>query len=255
MHNAHDKALKKLEIVDEAFEDNYSNKDCETCIRGKMKRKPFPEGGQHPTTRPLEMIHSDVSQIDPPSRGGNRYFVTFQNNFSNFVCAKPMKNKSEVAETFKNFIVKSEVALGLKVKEIQTDNGGEYLESNFQKFLSDRGISHRRSVARRPQQNGKAERMNLTLQNMLRCLLIHSSAPLEFSAEALDTACYILNRVPSSSINGQVPWERWIGKRLGDNAYLELRTFGCQAWAKTDDTKKLADQGEECIFLGYPENI
>jgi len=122
--HAHDKALKKIEIVHEAFEDYYSNKDCETCIRGKMKRKPFPEGGQHPTTRPLERIHSDVSQIDPPSRGGNRYFVMFQDNFSNFGCAKPIKNKSEVAETFQNFIVKSEVALDLKVKEIQTDNGG-----------------------------------------------------------------------------------------------------------------------------------
>ena len=90
---------------------------------------------------------------------------------------------------------------------------------------------------------------------MVRCLLFHSSKPLDFWAEALNTACYILNRIPSNAVNGKIPWELWTGKELDKRDYSILRVFGCQAWAMTDETKKLGARAEECVFLGYPEGI
>ncbi len=46
-----------------------------------------------------------------------------------------------------------------------------------------------------PQQNGVAERMNRTLKDLVRAMLVHNNVPDEFWAEALCTAAYIRNRV------------------------------------------------------------
>jgi transposase InsO family protein len=59
-----------------------------------------------------------------------------------------------------------------KIKELQPDQGTEYLEASVQRYLQENGIHHRRSVIYTPQQNGLCERMNLTLCNVIRCILI-----------------------------------------------------------------------------------
>ncbi|GJU27918.1 ribonuclease H-like domain-containing protein [Tanacetum coccineum] len=52
-----------------------------------------------------------------------------------------------------------------------------------------------KSIARTPQQNGVAERKNRTLIEAARTMLADSLLPIQFWAEAVNTACYVLNRV------------------------------------------------------------
>ena len=92
---------------------------------------------------------------------------------------------------------------------MRSDRGGEYygryivsgqLPGPFAMFLTEEGIIAQYSMPDTPQQNGVAERRNQTLMDMVRSILGYSSVPISLWSEALKTAVYILNRVPSKAI-------------------------------------------------------
>nr|GFB96980.1 putative ribonuclease H-like domain-containing protein [Tanacetum cinerariifolium] len=85
--------------------------------------------------------------------------------------------------------------LSLKVKVIRCDNGTEFKNSDLNQFGGLKGIKREFSVPRTPQQNGIAERKNRTLIEATRTLLVDSLLPIPFWAEAVNTACYVQNRV------------------------------------------------------------
>lgn len=118
-----------------------------------------------------------------------------------------------------------------------------------------KGIKHRLTIPRTPQQNGSAERLNQTLLNIVRCLLIHSGLPAEFWGEALAAANFIRNRCPSKAIHMQIRYERWYKRRLHEEDIKMMKTFGCRAWALKLETKKLDPRAVECIHLGIQENV
>ncbi|KRY16471.1 Retrovirus-related Pol polyprotein from transposon TNT 1-94 [Trichinella patagoniensis] len=126
----------------------------------------------------------------------------------------------------------------------------EYCSEKFQKFLRVNGIRHETSVQYTPQQNGVAERKNRTLFDMARCMLLESKLSLNFWAEAISTACYIRNRCPSRSLNGEIPLTLWNGRKLTLNYF---RTFGERAYVlgKSPRKGKFSTRSKECIFIGY----
>ena len=93
--------------------------------------------------------------------------------------------------------------------------------------------------------------MNRTLVDKVRCMLIHSKLPMSLWAEALSTACHIVNRSPSTGINFKTPYELWYGKPAD---YSSLKIFGCPAYAHIRQGK-LEPRALKCVFLGYPEGV
>ncbi|GKC82820.1 ribonuclease H-like domain-containing protein, partial [Tanacetum coccineum] len=75
------------------------------------------------------------------------------------------------------------------------DNGGEFRNKEMDEFCSRKGIKRKFSNAKTPQQNGIAERRNRTLIEAARTMLVDAKLPVTFWAEAVNTACYIQNRV------------------------------------------------------------
>ena len=69
----------------------------------------------------------------------------------------------------------------------------------------------------------------------------------------MDTAIYLINRGPSSSLDGGIPEEAWIGKKVN---YSFLKTFGYEAFIHIDKEKrkKLEEKSKKCIFIGYGVN-
>ena len=61
---------------------------------------------------------------------------------------------------------------GKRVKVMRSDNGGEYIDSAFEKWLREHGITHQTIPARSPQCNGVCERMNRTIQDRARSMLV-----------------------------------------------------------------------------------
>lgn len=105
-----------------------------------------------------------------------------------------IRNKSEVAQKFKEFIKFAEKQTGRKIKAVQSDNGKEYCNSTLDALFKEHGIRRRLTVPHTPEQNGVAERRNRTLVEAARCMIIQSGLPASFWAEAISTANYIRNQ-------------------------------------------------------------
>ena len=82
-------------------------------------------------------------------------------------------------------------------------------------------------------------------------MLSHSGLGQEFWAEAINTACYLVNRSPSTAIECKTPFEVWSGSHAD---YTQLRVFGCSAYAHVRD-EKLEPRARKCVFLGYASGV
>ncbi|KAG2769920.1 hypothetical protein PC129_g18256 [Phytophthora cactorum] len=67
----------------------------------------------------------------------------------------------------------------------------------FKDYLNHSGIKHGKAVQNTNQQNVLAERMNRSLVEMARCMLYHECAEKKWWAEAVNTAAWIINRIPN----------------------------------------------------------
>ncbi|GJX93077.1 putative ribonuclease H-like domain-containing protein [Tanacetum coccineum] len=105
-----------------------------------------------------------------------------------------------------------EKQLNHNVKIIRCDNGTEFKNYAMNEFCAKKGIKREFSVARTPQQNGVAERKNRILIEAARTMLADSLLPIPFWAEAVSTACYVLNRVLVTKPQNKTPYELLIGK-------------------------------------------
>ncbi|GKE34625.1 putative ribonuclease H-like domain-containing protein, partial [Tanacetum coccineum] len=79
-------------------------------------------------------------------------------------------------------------------------------------FCRLKGIKREFSVARTLQQNGVAKRKNRTLIEVARVMLADPLLPTVFWAEAVNTACYVLNMVLVTKPHNKTPYELIIGK-------------------------------------------
>lgn len=105
-----------------------------------------------------------------------------------------------------------------------------------------------------PQHNGFAERKNQIIANMARSLLIARNVSKYFWAEAVACFVYILNRSPTSTIQGKVPKEEWSEKKV---IVSHFQVFGCIFFDHVPGKlrKKLDDRSEKYIFIGEPNEI
>ena len=184
--------------------------------------------------------------------GGAEYFLTFVDDKTRYVWVYFLKYKDEAFQRFVEWKALVEKSSGHQVKVLRTDNGGEYTSTQFEDFLKAEGIRHERTVPKTPQQNGVAERLNRTLVETTRSMLIDGKLPYRFWAEALSTAVYLRNRSLTRAVDGLTPCEAWTGKKP-DVAHM--RVFGCEAYAHIpkDERRKLDPKARKSILLGYGE--
>ena len=78
-----------------------------------------------------------------------------------------------------------------------------------------------------PQQNKVVERMNITLMEKAIIMLSDAGLSQDYWVEAVDIACYVVNRLSTSSLVDKTPYEAWVGKRTSP---AHLRVFGCDAF-------------------------
>jgi hypothetical protein len=137
-----------------------------------------------------------------------------------------------------------------KIKILRSDNGGEYVSKEFERYCKDAGIVHQFTVPYSPQQNGVAERWNRTLVETARCMLHHKKLEYKFWAEAISTAAYVRNRTPTNSTGDKTPEEVWSGRKP---SVAHLRVFGSEAYFHVPHElrSKLDPKSKQCIFVGY----
>ena len=243
------KRITKLQSdgILESF-DQTSNDKCESCLLGKMTKAPF-TGTCERGNDLLDIIHTDVcGPFRSATRHGERYFVTFTDDFSRYGYVYLIKHKSETIEVFRTFQNEVENQLNKRIKILRSDRGGEYLSHEFQDHLRSCGIIAQLTPPRTPQHNGVAERRNRTLLDMVRSMMIRTTLPISFWGYALKTAARVLNLVPTKKVS-KTPYEIWHGK-VPKLAYLKI--WGCEAYVYREAQDKLEPKSERCYFVGYP---
>ena len=160
-----------------------------------------------------------------------------------------MRHKSESFEMFKRYRNEVEKQTGKSIKTLRSDRGGEYLTGAFLTYLEENGILSQWTPPGTPQLNGVSERRNRTLLDMVRSMMGFATLPLSFWGYALQTACYLLNNVPSKSVVS-TPYEMWNGRKP---SISHLRVWGCPAYVKHLDSDKLGPRSDRCLFIGYPK--
>ncbi|GKA22724.1 retrotransposon protein, putative, ty1-copia subclass [Tanacetum coccineum] len=229
--------------------DDESFDKCESCLSGKMTKKPFPHSNERAKDL-LGIIHTDVcGPLRHVSRQGASYFITFTDDYSRYGYVYLLKHKHEVFETFKVFKNEVENQLGKTIKAIRSDRGGEYISQEFKDYLKANVIVQQLIPPYTPQHNGVSERRNRTLLDMVRSMMNLTTLPLSFWDYALESATRILNMVPTKKVD-KTPYELWYGK-VSNLSYLKV--WGCEALVKRDTPDKLEQRSVKCIFIGYPK--
>ena len=184
------------------------------------------------------------------SLGGKHYAFVIVDDFSRLTWILFIAHKNDVLNVLTIFCKKVQNEKGYTITSIRSDHGGEFENVEMEAFCNKNGFDHNFSAPRTPQQNGVVERKNRTLQEMARSTLNENGLPKYFWAEAVSTACYIVNRVMIRSILNKTPYELWKGRKP-NIGYLKV--FGCKCFILNtkDNLGKFDSKSNVGIFLGY----
>ena len=161
----------------------------------------------NPTTNPqnlsLSFIVMRPSRI--PNRTHKKWFVTFIDNHTRICWVYLLKDKSEVRTVFFSFYAMIQTQFQTKIQILRTDNGTKYFNHTLGPFLQENGILHQSSCVDTPQQNGVAERKNRHILEVARALMLTTHMPTMFWGDAILTATYLINRMPSRVLSYATP--------------------------------------------------
>ncbi|MCH81290.1 copia-type polyprotein, partial [Trifolium medium] len=226
---------------------------CVNCLAGKQHRESIPKQAKWRASKKLELVHTDIcGPITPQSNGGNRYFITFTDDYTRKTWVYVLKDKAGAFEIFKVFKALVEKESGCPIICLRSDRGGEYTSNAFNEFCRVEGIKRQLTAAYTPQQNGVSERKNRTLLNIVRSMISAKGVPKQFWPEAVLWAVYVMNRSPTTSVKDKTPEEAWSGVKP---SVKHFNKFGCLAHVHVNDVnrKKLDSKSKICVLLGISE--
>ncbi|WVZ90076.1 hypothetical protein U9M48_036407 [Paspalum notatum var. saurae] len=130
------------------------------------------------------------------------------------------------------------------MRAICSDNGGDFRNSRFENFCRDLDLEHQFSSLCTTLQNGVVECKNCTLVEMAWTMLDEHRTLRHFWAKAVNTACYIANRIFLRAFLGKTTYELRV---------KHLRAFGCRCFVnkKAGHLDKFESRCLDGIFLGY----
>nr|GFB76699.1 putative ribonuclease H-like domain-containing protein [Tanacetum cinerariifolium] len=240
-----------------------NDNSCVACEKGKQHRASCKSKTVSSIDQPLFRLHMDLfGPTFVKSLSKKSYCLVITDDYSRFYWVFFLASKDETPSVLKTFIIGLENLLSLKVKTIRCDNGTEFKNADLNQFCGLKGIKREFSVLRTPQQNGIAERKNKTLIEAARTLknrtlieaartlLADSLLPIPFWAEAVNTVCYVQNRVLVTKPHNKTPYELLHG-RLPSIGFM--RPFGCPVTILNtlDPLGKLQGKIDEGFLVGY----
>ncbi|KAJ9516148.1 hypothetical protein QJQ45_024573 [Haematococcus lacustris] len=245
--------VQGVPVKREAFaEAACSSAVCPGCAMGKQHRRVHFDlsTNAQPVTAPLGLVHMDVCGPMPHvGRDGSRYIATFLDEHTGLSVIQLLPSKDLVPAAIQRVITELETQSGHRCKALRSDNGSEYSNKTLRDWCSSKGIQQQFSAPYCPEQNGKAERLNRTIMQATRSMLLSAQLPPGFWVDAALKANYVRNLLP---ITGQpvTPWEAFYRRKPNLSA---LRVFGATAWVYVTqpNRNKLQPKAVKGIFLGY----
>lgn len=201
-----------------------------------------------------EIIHTDVNgPIRQTGFNGEKYFVSFIDDFSRIAVVYCIKSKDEVFDCFEKYVNRIQNQTGNRIKEIRCDRGTEYLNRKFYTFAKNKGIWLRPSPAHTHELNGVAERFNRTVMDRARCLLTEANLEKRFWPECIKAAAYIGNRLIASNQLNATPYELFFGKKPNVSHF---KIYGSIAFVRIPEVNrfsKLSPKSVKGFLVGYDD--
>jgi hypothetical protein len=217
--------------------------DCQACIQAKQHITPFPKATMEILTKPGELTHTDLWGKYPiQSIHGNQYFHSFRRRPS----LAFLKHKDEAAQAIKNYVAYLR-ARGMHPNAFRCDQGAEFVNDDLIRWLREQGITLQTTAPYSPSQNGAAERLNRTLVELARAMIIGADVPMFLWEYALQHTAYLRERAPAKALVGKTPYEAWFGhkpdvshrREFGSPVYVLLQGQKKPPKIKTTDLRRL----------------
>ncbi|GJX97266.1 putative ribonuclease H-like domain-containing protein [Tanacetum coccineum] len=231
-----------------------NDQTCVACQKGKQHRASCKSKTKNSISLPLHLLHMDLfGPTFVKSLKKKMYCLVVTDDYSRFTWVFFLATKDETSGILKSFITGIENLVDHKVKVIRCDNETEFKNREMNQFYEMKGILRQFSVARTPQQNRVAERRNRTLIEAARTMLADSKLPTTFWAEAVNTACYVQNRVLVVKPHNKTPYELFHGRTP---TLSFMRPFGCPVTILNTigHLGKFDAKADEGFFVGYSLN-
>jgi hypothetical protein len=237
--NLHRRGLIKLS--------NKTKTKCTICARAKQTqlRAKFFEAKQD--FDPGECLNIDINTIPTNSRGF-RYVLLITDDESKYTWEKILKTRENLDIHIDHIVQKILTQHKVRVQRIRTDN--EFVTKAITNICNSHGITLEPCPPYEKDFNSIAERTNRTVMDKARALLFEAELPRDFSPEAIKTAVFLKNHLPTKGVKtDQIPFEIM---HKQSPRFQYLHKFGCEAMATIlHDKNKLQSRTEKCIMLGY----
>ncbi|SOV06076.1 uncharacterized protein UDID_19263 [Ustilago sp. UG-2017a] len=177
---------------------------CEQCIRSKSTAARMGRGSGETAAGPLDLIHIDLI-IDSSRVTEYTCTLVLVDDHSKYVHAQPLLQKSHAFTQLKRTVSFLETQTGRKLKAIRSDQGTEWKSNEALEWSLEKGIEWQTTVGYNSRQNGQVERMNRSLGEKMRTLLMQRSLPKRFWLHAIRAAAFKINLTPN--VDGEFPYQ------------------------------------------------
>jgi hypothetical protein len=185
------------------------------------------------------------------SAGGKWYVLVVVDDYSRYMWVLFLQEKEETFGFVRDLVLRFRNERHRDaIRAIRSDNGLEFRNSHFETFCNDLGLEHQFSSPYTAPQNGVVERKNRTLCEMARTMLDEHRTPRRFWAEAVNTTCYVSNRIFLRVHKKKTCYELMHGRTP---KVIHFHVFGCKSFVLKKDRKldKFEARSVDSIFFGY----
>ena len=202
--------------------------NCGDCLISKLKSLPHPIQNSKLKYKPGELIVGDYklkkNGFLDGSDVGLFILVDFSTGFGALfaVDGKTGRNQMDCFIKFQKYL---KTQYSLEIKRFRHDQGKEFLNDEFQKYLESQGIANQSTSSYSPESNGIAESRFRVLNEMSTAMMAKANLNTRFYSHAMLTANYLYNRIRTTS--GDASLAILSEKTPSLN---HLRVFGCKAY-------------------------
>ena len=225
--------------------------DCVPCAIANLKVRKFGKREDTRTQTVLELVYTDVCGPFNPTIHGERYYITFTDDFTRYLKIFLLQTKDQSFSMFTRYKSYAENLHKTKILKIHSDQGGEFINKNWTDFCNKEGVQISFSPRKTPQLNGVAESANRVINWKIRTILQDSGLPQAYWGYAA-IVCALYKNLSPTEKKEFTPFYYWFNRKPTLKA---LRVFGCLVYFKQPDKPKLEAQTERGILLGFDEDL
>nr|GEV48980.1 hypothetical protein [Tanacetum cinerariifolium] len=199
-------------LPSKVFENNHT---CVACRKGKQHRASCKSKPVSFVSQPLQRLHMDLfGPTFVKSLNKKSYCLVVTDDYSRFSWVFFLATKDETSTILKTFITRIENQINYKVKIIRSDNGTEFKNHDLNQSCGMKGIKR------------------------------------EFSVQAVNTACYVQNRVLVTKPHNKTPYELLLGRTPSIGF---MRPFDCHVTILNtlDPLGKFNGKADQGFLVGY----